>query len=73
MIFRNSKELHEFLNQNPSEISNTDDIAEIIKASIGNLDEDKDKQNIQTLDLERAVLSFRIEEFNLKPKFTFTN
>lgn len=71
MKFQNSNELHEFLNQNPDSISNAYDITSIIKKSIESLDVETNKAAILKLDLERAILSFGIEESNLKPKHSY--
>lgn len=70
MIIQNSEELHQYLNQNPDLINNTDDISKIIKESIEKLDPEKDKEEIKKLEIQRAVFSFTIEESNLEPKFT---
>ena len=73
MTFENSEELHVFLNQNPDEIRNTNDIVAIIDQSVTNLDRDKSKEEIQNLGLEKTVFSFVLDESSLKPRYSYTD
>ncbi len=72
MIIKNSNELHEYLNTNPSEVKTIDNITEIIFNSIKE-NKQIEPHEIQSLELERATYSFIINKDQLNSRATFPN